>query len=88
VSLDTTDVGEQPALQCHLPEMAVLIVDDNDVNRRILIELAKTFDRQALLDRVAGDEHEQLMDDFIRIFLQDCAQQLTAIRGAVDQKSP
>ena len=48
--------------------------------------MAKTFDRQALLDRVAGDE--QLMDDVIRVFLEDCAQQLTAIRGAVDQKNP
>jgi two-component system sensor histidine kinase/response regulator len=47
---------------------------------------AKIFDRQALLNRVAGDE--ELMDDVIRIFLEDCARQLTAIRGAVDQKSP
>jgi two-component system, sensor histidine kinase and response regulator len=46
---------------------------------------AKTFDRLALLDRVAGDE--ELMNDVIRIFLEDCAQQLTAIRGAIDQKS-
>jgi two-component system, sensor histidine kinase and response regulator len=48
--------------------------------------ITKTFDRQALLDRVDGDE--QLMDEVIRIFLEDCAQQLTAIRDAVDQKSP
>jgi signal transduction histidine kinase/CheY-like chemotaxis protein len=46
----------------------------------------KTFDRQALLDRVAGDE--SLMSDVIKIFLEECPKQLGAIRNAVEQKNP
>jgi two-component system, sensor histidine kinase and response regulator len=47
---------------------------------------AKTFDRQALLDRVAGDQ--ELMAEVIRIFLEDCPVQLAAIRLAVEDKGP
>ncbi len=43
VSLDTTDIAEQPASRPKLPEMAVLIVDDNEVNRRILIEQVRRW---------------------------------------------
>ena len=47
---------------------------------------AQTFDRQALLDRVAGDE--QLMAEVIRMFLEDCPTRMAAIRQAVEEKSP
>jgi two-component system, sensor histidine kinase and response regulator len=46
----------------------------------------KTFDRQALLSRVAGDE--ELMGDVIRLFLEECPRQLAAIRQAVAQRNP
>jgi CheY-like chemotaxis protein len=46
----------------------------------------RTFDRRALLDRVAGDE--ELMEDVIRLFLDNCPQQLAAIRAAVEQRNP
>jgi two-component system, sensor histidine kinase and response regulator len=47
---------------------------------------APTFDKKALLERVAGDE--QLMIEVINIFLEDCPPQLGGIRRAVEAKDP
>src|SRR5204863_5909756 len=43
VALDTSDVSEPPRAQPELPDMPVLIVDDNEVNRRILIEQVRRW---------------------------------------------
>jgi two-component system, sensor histidine kinase and response regulator len=45
-----------------------------------------TFDRDALRDRLCGDE--ELMTDVIRLFLQDCPGRLAAIKDAVARKHP
>jgi signal transduction histidine kinase/CheY-like chemotaxis protein len=44
------------------------------------------FDHEAFLNRVGGDE--DLRDDVIRLFLDDCPRCLQAIKDAVDRRDP
>jgi HPt (histidine-containing phosphotransfer) domain-containing protein len=48
------------------------------------VDARATFDRDALRDRLCGDE--ELMTDVIRLFLQDCPGRLAAIKDAVTRK--
>ena len=45
-------------------------------------EKKNMFDREALLERVAGDE--ELMSELVQIFLEDCPNMMQAIRDALD----
>jgi signal transduction histidine kinase/HPt (histidine-containing phosphotransfer) domain-containing protein len=47
---------------------------------------AATFDQAALLQRLSGDA--TLMDEIIKVFLDECPTQLTAIKTAVAQRNP
>ena len=44
-----------------------------------------TIDRRSALERLGGDE--ELLADVIRIFLEDCPQQLAAVRAAVEARN-
>jgi CheY-like chemotaxis protein len=48
-------------------------------------ETAPALDRDALLERLGGDE--QLLNDVIRLFLDDCPKRLAAIKAAVDARN-
>jgi signal transduction histidine kinase/CheY-like chemotaxis protein len=47
---------------------------------------APIFDRRSALQRLGGDE--ELLSEVIRIFLEDCPQQLARLRAAVDAREP
>jgi len=50
------------------------------------VPLPAIFDEQALLQRLSGDA--TLLNEIIRVFLDDCPTQLTAIKNAVAQRNP
>jgi signal transduction histidine kinase/HPt (histidine-containing phosphotransfer) domain-containing protein/ActR/RegA family two-component response regulator len=57
-----------------------------DQDRIHMAPLTATFDQPALLQRLSGDV--TLMNDVIKVFLDECPTRLAAIKNAVAQRSP
>ncbi len=47
---------------------------------------ANPFDREEMLERLGGDT--ELLDDVLKVFLEECPKMLDQIRGAVDGGDP
>ena len=44
------------------------------------------FDREEMLERLGGDT--ELLDDVLKVFLEECPKMLEQVRGAVDADDP
>jgi len=73
------------------PELLFAAVEGREMtapNQERLHAVPQTaaFDQPALLERLSGDA--TLLDDVIKVFLDECPAQLTAIKNAVAQRNP